>query len=221
MRVLVCDEFPLFRRQVVLALEAAPDIEVIGEAPDTDTARNVAQQIGPDVAVLGTHLPPYGGVRTAAALREALPGIGMALAIDPDNEREARELGRAVRAGVTAVIPRDAVAGHAVSVTRSLVHRRPVLDAATATVVLADYRQMAARAEAQPEARPRPPTLEPREQQVLEQLARGNTLTQAAANLDLPAVTTSNVVANALRKVHRYARLSARIRALAAEAAPS
>jgi DNA-binding NarL/FixJ family response regulator len=220
-RVLVCDEFPLFRRQVVLALEQAPDIEVIGEAPDTDTARFVGQQIGPDVALLGTHLPPFGGVRTAAALRETLPNIEMALAIDPENERDARELGRAVRAGITGVMPRDAVAAHAVPVTRSLVHRRPVLDAPTAIVVLADYRQMAARADAQPEARPRPPTLEPRERQALEQLAGGATLTQAAANLDWPVVTTSNVVANALRKVHRYARLYAQVRAREAEAAPS
>ena len=49
----------------------------------------------------------------------------------------------------------------------------------------------------------------------------GRPLTQAAANLDWPVVTTSNVVANALRKVHRYARLYAQVRARDAEAAPS
>ena len=67
----------LFRRHLILALEHAPDIEVVGEAPDADVARSAALQNAPDVAVLGGHLPPIGGVRTAAALRETNPGVGL------------------------------------------------------------------------------------------------------------------------------------------------
>ena len=76
--MLVCDESALFRRHLVLALEQADDVEVVGEAPDADVARSAAMQNAPDLAVLGGHLPPIGGVRTAAALRETNPGIDLA-----------------------------------------------------------------------------------------------------------------------------------------------
>lgn len=193
----------------MLALEEAVDVEVVGEAPDSDVARTVAEQLAPDVVMLGTHLPPLGGVGTAAVLREVLPNIEVALVVDTESERDEREVGRAVGAGITAFMPRGEVTADAVPVARALVARRPVLDARTAALIIADYDELVG---AEPNAST---AVEPRERAVLEQLAGGATLTRAAVELGLPAVTASNLVANALRKLHRHARRDAKARAAA------
>ncbi len=130
-------------------------------------ARSAAIQNAPDVVVIGGHLPPIGGVRTAAALREANPGVALAVVYDPDDEREERELRRAIRVGVSGVLPRGSADDAVVEVARGLVAGRPMLDAFAAEVVLSDYTQLGASSDLDVPA----PTLDPREQQVLEQLA--------------------------------------------------
>jgi DNA-binding NarL/FixJ family response regulator len=200
--VLVCDEYPLFRRQLLLALEQASDIEVLGEAPDADVALSVAEQLAPDVAFIGMQLPPVGGVRTARRLRKLLPTIALALAVDPSDERDDRDLIRAVRAGITAFVPRDHPDQYAVDVAHGLLARRPALDPAAATAVLTAYAATAPRGD----EGSAPPTLEPRERSVLESLAGGSTILQASTALGISITTGSNVVANALDKLHRHAR---------------
>jgi DNA-binding NarL/FixJ family response regulator len=217
-RVLVCDQSALFRRHLILALEHAPDIEVVGEAPDADVARSAALQKAPDVAVLGGHLPPIGGVRTAAALRESNPGIGLALVYDPDDEREERELRRALRVGVTGVLARGSADETVVSVARAVAAGRPVIDAFAAQALLAEHDWPTSPADAAPLP---PPPLDAREQQVLEQLAAGWSTADTAGRLGLPVTTTTNLVTNALRKLQRWARTTERARRAEAQTAGS
>lgn len=202
-RVLVCDEFPLFRRQAVLALEGQRDIEVVAEAPDARAAATTAAQVAPDVVLLGTHLPPKGGVAAAATLRELLPPAGLALAVDVDDERDEQQVLRAIRVGITGFLARDQVT-MAASVVRSLAAGRPVIDAPTARLVLDDYERVARSSPTQP------PTLTGTERAVLELVASGTSLSGTAVQLDIPRATAANAVANALRKLQRFARLHAR-----------
>jgi DNA-binding NarL/FixJ family response regulator len=192
LRVLVCDEFPLFRRQVVIALEAAPDVDVVGEAPDADVARAGAEHATPDVIVLGTRLPPGGAASAAVLLRRLVPAVEMVLAVDPEDVRDDLELRRALRTGVVAVLPRDAVTAHAAPVVRAAAAHRPVLDARTAGIALDECNRARL-------------ALEPPERAVLEHLAGDGGITSAAEALGLPVVTASNLVANALRKLRRSA----------------
>jgi DNA-binding NarL/FixJ family response regulator len=203
-RVLVADEFALFRRQVVSTLERESDIEVVGEAPDAQVAATDAAHVAPDVVVLGTHLPPRGGVAMGATLRELLPPVALVLAFDVDDERDEQQLLRAVRVGVTGFLPRDAVEA-APEVVRSVSVGRPVLDAQTARLVVDDYERAASAA-----AGPAPPELNGHERRVLDLIAAGTSLPGTAAQLGVSRATASNAVANALGKLQRFARQQAR-----------
>lgn len=196
LRVLVCDEYPLFRRQAVIALEQAPDVEVVAEAPDLDVARGVAEQTAPDVAVVGTHVPPRGGVAAIRVLRELIPAVEVVLAVDPDDERDERALQGALRAGALAFVSRDAVAAHGLAVVRSAAAHRPVLDPVLARLALVELRALA-------EADPARLHLTAAEREVLELLASGRGITDSAEALGVPVPTASNTVANALRKLER------------------
>jgi DNA-binding NarL/FixJ family response regulator len=198
---LVCDESALFRRQMVIALEADPRIEVVAEAPDSDAARGGALQHAPDVAFVSADLPPLGGDRTTLAVRETNPGVMVILVYEGDEaDRSGRVLARALRAGAHALVPRRVAVEVAAATVQSLARGRPVLEPVLARSVLAEY------------ADRRTPTLTARERTVLEQIAGGATTDAAAAAIGASVHTAENLVANALAKLQRGARAEGRAR---------
>jgi DNA-binding NarL/FixJ family response regulator len=204
---LVCDESALFRRQMVIALEADPYIEVVAEAPDSDAARAGALQHAPDVAVVSADLPPLGGDRTTLAVRETNPGLMVLLVYDDDEtDRSGRVLAGALRAGAYALVPRRAAIEVGVVTVQSLARGRPVLEPVLARSVLAEY------------ADRRTPTLTTGERAVLEQISGGATAGAAAAAIGRPVHTAENLVANALTKLQRGARAEGRARLRSARA---
>lgn len=209
--MLVLDESPLFRRQLIVALERHPDVEVMAEAADSETAIRRTAELGPDVAFLTMRLPPIGGVRTAVSLREVVPGVEIALVVGPDDDPE---LVRAVRAGVTGFVPWESVTAQGGVVARALVRGRPVLTGQVAAAVLADYERMERHAGSIQDALVAP-VLDERERQVLERLAEGRSLTGAGEDLALSPPTAANLARNALLKLSRHARTEAVLHAAA------
>lgn len=197
----MCDESALFRRQMVIALEADPRIEVVAEAPDSDAARGGALQHAPDVAVVSGDLPPLGGDRTTLAVRETNPGVMVILVYDGDEaDPSGRVLARAVRAGAQALVPRREAIEVAVATVQTLGRGRPVLEPVLARVALAEYTDG------------RTPTLSARERAVLEQTAAGASTDTAAASIGASVRIAENLVANALAKLQRGARAEGRAR---------
>jgi DNA-binding NarL/FixJ family response regulator len=65
-RVLVVDDQPLFRAGLVALLNAAPDLTVVGEAADGDTAVRLAESARPDVILLDIRLPGLTALKRVA-----------------------------------------------------------------------------------------------------------------------------------------------------------
>jgi len=141
-RVLVCDDYPLFRRRVMVALEATADVEVVAEAADNDLAVTLARSLVPDVVLLGMRLPHLGGVRAAADLRRAVPTAAIVMVVTPDDEQT---IVPAIGAGATCFVLRDVVIDQGAAVARAAVAGRCLLLPAAAQAVLAAYDDAARR----------------------------------------------------------------------------
>lgn len=217
MRVLVADEFSLFRRQLILALEAAPDIEVMAEAGESALALDQVRIFAPDVVFLGSHLPPTNGVRTGNAIRKVLPTTELVIVLDPDDDTP---LVRAVRAGASAFVPRESVAKHAPVIARAAASRRPILTRSAARTVLAEYARLA-RSAGSVQQQLEPPAADERERQVLEGLAKGQSFSEAAADLGIDVAAAATSTRNALLKLERHARLETAAAEVGARAAAS
>ena len=69
-RVLVVDDFELWRRRICTALQMQPDLQVIGEASDGSEGVQKAQELQPDLILLDVGLPKLSGIEAARRMRE-------------------------------------------------------------------------------------------------------------------------------------------------------
>ena len=72
-RVLVCDDHPLFRQGVVHSLGSAPGLTVVGEAASGEDALKLACELLPDVVLLDISMPGWNGLVTAEKISTACP----------------------------------------------------------------------------------------------------------------------------------------------------
>jgi DNA-binding NarL/FixJ family response regulator len=72
-RILVVDDFELFRRFVASILEKQPQLQVICEVSDGLEAVQKAQELQPDLILLDIGLPRLNGIEAARRIREVSP----------------------------------------------------------------------------------------------------------------------------------------------------
>jgi len=74
-RVLVVDDSVVVRRSVSLALEADPQIEVVGVASSGELALLKVDQLNPDLVTLDVEMPGMNGLDTLTELRKRRPDM--------------------------------------------------------------------------------------------------------------------------------------------------
>lgn len=72
-RVLVVDDSALMRALLTEMINAAPDLEVVGAAPDAHAAREMIKALNPDVLTLDVHMPRMGGLEFLERLMRLRP----------------------------------------------------------------------------------------------------------------------------------------------------
>ncbi|MEM1044135.1 MAG: response regulator transcription factor [Bacteroidota bacterium] len=70
-RIVLADDHPSVRAGLRTAIEAQPDLEVVGEASDGPGALAMVRDLDPDVLVLDMRMPGQSGVEVARTLQEA------------------------------------------------------------------------------------------------------------------------------------------------------
>jgi DNA-binding NarL/FixJ family response regulator len=95
-RILVVDDFELFRQFVVELLRKRPELQVVGEASDGLEALQKAVELRPDLILLDVGLPSLNGMEVARQLRSLVPEskiIFLTQESSADLVREALSLG--------------------------------------------------------------------------------------------------------------------------------
>lgn len=72
-RVLVVDDFPMYREGVIAALQSDPAFVVVGEAGDGVEAAEQARLLDPDVVLLDMMMPRCGGQEAIELIRSSAP----------------------------------------------------------------------------------------------------------------------------------------------------
>lgn len=161
-RVVVADDHPVVRRGIVNELLHAPEIEVLGEAANGDSALHLARTLAPDVLLLDVSMP---GLPSAEVLRQVVAFTPAVRVLVLTAHWDIEHILMMLKAGALGYMLKDEDPALIVTALRSVMRNETWMSAAVMTAVV----NHTVRETVEPSA----PALSLREREVLEQLAAG------------------------------------------------
>jgi DNA-binding NarL/FixJ family response regulator len=189
-RVLVVDDHAVVRSGLRRLLDAEPDIETVGEAPNADRAVFEAIETQPDVVLMDLVMPEKGGIEGMPAVLQAVPEARVLVLSMQDDPRYVRE---AFAAGASGYVLKEAADAEVVDAVREVANGGRYVHPALGA------RLVAAEAEERAEAEQDP--LSDREHEVLRLLALGHTNQEIAKMLYLSVRTVETHRAHIMQKL--------------------
>jgi two-component system response regulator NreC len=172
--IVLADDHAVVRGALRALLEAQPDLEVVSEAGDLDSAREAVSESKPGVLILDVNMPDGLAVDSVPELRELSPGTAIVLLT---MERDLTLAHRALDAGALGYLFKDSAHSELIEAVR---------EAAAGHAFLSPAVQVGLRKEKPAGGRQ---ALSPRETDVLRLMALGHTNREIAEQLSLSVRT--------------------------------
>ena len=209
LRIIIADDHALFRRGLIMVLEAEPDIEVVAETEDGVATVAKVGELAPDVVLMDVRMPRVDGIAATREIREAFPATRILMLTVSDEEDD---LFAAVKAGANGYLLKEISIEEVADAVRAVARGRSLLSPSMAAKLLSEFATLARQAgESDTSAAPR---LTTRELEVLKRVAVGLTNDEIAAELGITESTVRNHVANILAKLQLRSRMEAAIVAI-------
>lgn len=173
-RVLITDDHPVVLEGLAGMLSGQPDFDVIGMAGDGATAVFMHRELAPDVTLMDLRMPGLDGVGAIEAIKAQQPAAHILVLTTYDSDAE---ILRAIEAGATGYLLKDAPREELFRAIRAAAAGAPVLAPSVATRLMM---RMVAPAEDQ---------LSAREIEVLQLVARGSSNKEIGKTLHISTAT--------------------------------
>lgn len=182
-RLVLADDHTLFREGLRSLLERFPDVVVVGEATNGREVIDVVQTTTPDIVLMDISMPEVDGLEATATLTRLYPRVHVIIVSMHGVGRFAEE---AMRAGAKGFLMKDVAARELQEAIHVVMRGEIYLCRSVAQEVFNEYRQHLrgryALGEKDPQEQVRLP---PRQRQILQLIAEGNTSKEIAARLHL------------------------------------
>jgi two-component system response regulator DesR len=189
-RVLIAEDQAMIRGALAALLSTEADIEVVAQVERGDRVVEEALRAKPDVALLDIEMPGQDGITAAAELRAKLPSCKVLILTVFGRPGYLR---RAVDAGVSGFLLKDAPPDELASAIRRTAKGEKVIDAQLAHAALSEGSS----------------PLTPRERDVLAMSVRGASVEEVARSLHLTNGTVRNHLSIAIQKLNAHNRVEA------------
>jgi DNA-binding NarL/FixJ family response regulator len=189
-RVLICDDHPVFRRGLRALFDEVDEIEVVGEAGDGESAVPLAAEVEPDVVLMDLRLPGMSGLDATQRMLAQRPDVGVLVLTMFEDDTS---LLAALRVGARGYVVKGAEREEIVAAVLAVAEGEALLGRGVSTRLSTVLRGASG---------PRPfPELTDREFEVLALVAQGFSNEEIAARLFLNRKTVGNNVSSILAKV--------------------
>jgi DNA-binding NarL/FixJ family response regulator len=188
-KILIADDHGIVRSGLRMLLERHGDIEVIAEAADGATARDIAIRERPDLAILDVKMPKLTGLQATREIRAQAPDVAVLILSMYDDERYLFE---ALKAGASGYVLKAQADADLLEAVRAIERGEPFLAPSAQRALIKDVLG---------EGEVRSDELTPREQEVVKLVAEAHTNKEIAEILHLSEKTVENHRSNAMRKL--------------------
>jgi len=199
--VMLVDDHSLFRQGLRRVLESDEDLEVIMEVADGEEALRLAKQLTPDVVIMDINLPRMNGLQVTRELKHAAPEIAIIMLTAYHDDEQ---IFHSIRAGAAAYFPKDVTPRRLVEAVRQVSQGNYVIDdevlnkPEVASWLLSQFDKVAY-LDGLPNEMFAP--LSPREMEILQHIAKGQSNKEVAYALGISRQTVKNHMTSILRKL--------------------
>jgi len=201
-RVLIADDQELVRTGFRVILNAAADLDVVGEAGDGRAAIEAVDAVRPDVVLMDIRMPNLDGIEATRRLTQRAPAPRVLILTTFDLDEYVYE---ALRAGASGFLLKDAGADELLHAVRVVAAGEALLAPSITRKLIEDYAR-------RPPVRDQPialAELTARELEVLRLLARGRSNADIARDLVVSDATVKTHVARIFGKLDLHDRAQA------------
>jgi DNA-binding NarL/FixJ family response regulator len=199
--IMLVDDHPLFRQGLRRVLEAEEDLEVIMEVADGEEALRLARQLLPKVVIMDINLPRMNGLQVTRELKQVAPEVAVIMLTAYHDDEQ---IFHSVRAGAAAYFPKDITPRRLIEAVRQVSKGNYVIDdevlnkPEVASWLLQQFDKVAY-VDGLPNEMFAP--LSPREMEILQHIARGQSNKEVAYALGISRQTVKNHMTSILRKL--------------------
>lgn len=190
-RVYLLDDHEIVRQGIRTFLEAAGDIEVVGESGSAVDAANRIPALRPDVAILDARLPDGSGIEVCRTIRSVDPTINALILTSYDDDEA---LFSAIMAGASGYVLKEIKSSDLLSTIRHVAAGQSMIDPALTARVLDRVRNPSTTA-------PELADLTEQEMKLLEFITEGLTNREIGERMFLAEKTVKNYVSTVLGKL--------------------
>jgi two-component system NarL family response regulator len=205
LRVVVCDDHALYRRGLIMELDEADDLEVVGEASNGAEAVDSCARVAPDVVLMDVRMPEMDGIEATRRIVEAMPSARVLMLTVSD---EGDDLIDAIKAGASGYLLKELSISAIASAVRSVAAGHSFISPPMATKLLSEFRSLAGHPGGSLSSNGSTGLTE-REILVLDAMAEGHNNCEIASRLHVPERTVHNHVRNVLQKLQLHSRTEA------------
>jgi DNA-binding NarL/FixJ family response regulator len=186
-RVLLVEDHTLVRAGLRSLLQSFGGIQVVAEAGDGRDALRLVETHKPDLVLMDVAMPGLNGLEATTRLRKEFPGIRVLILSMYSNEEYVIQ---SLRAGAAGYLLKDAATTELDLAIKAIARGETYLSPAVSKVVVSDYVRRVGGEGSEVVADPSPyERLTPRQREILQLIAEGNTTKEIAHLLNISAKT--------------------------------
>ena len=193
LRIVLADDHVTVRHGLKLLIDSQPDMRVVAEAGDGDTAVERAVALKPDVVVMDISMPGMNGLVATRALKQRQPDAAIVTLTRHSDDAYLQEL---LRAGASGYVLKQSAPTELLQAIRAAAAGGQYLDSTLTARVTAGFLAREGKGVNRPSVTP-----SERESEVLRLIASGYSNKEIAAKLSLSVKTIEAHKANAMRKL--------------------